>query len=234
MQTYHQYHPSTFEFIGSDEAMESPLEPGQYLIPANATTVAPGEVPQGSAALWNEQSQTWKLVPDYRGDTYWDTATGEKHVIDELEQTPLPEWTNIERNDEEAVWTGSGWELPLEVAKSRKVTLIRQSADKAVVGLQSNWSAAEIASWDKQAKGAGDLNSDPDSDTVEALFVNTIAESRGIEVGALVEKILANLDDYNRKLSSIIGAQQRLEDAVEAAANKEEVDAVSSELTMNN
>ncbi len=199
MQTYHQYHPSTFEFMGSGEAMESPDEPGQYLIPANAAIVAPGDVPQGSAAVWNEESQAWKFVPDYRGRVYWDTVTGERHAIEQLGQVPLPSWTNIEPYDHEAVWNGSDWELPPEVAGNRRIALIRQSGERAVAELQSHWSPIEVATWDKQARGARDLSADPHSDTAEALFVRTIAENRGIEIDALVAKILDNSNWYKHQ-----------------------------------
>ncbi|KMJ54778.1 hypothetical protein ACG97_00375 [Vogesella sp. EB] len=39
-KTIHHYHPVTKEHIGSSEAEESPLEPGVYHVPANATVDA--------------------------------------------------------------------------------------------------------------------------------------------------------------------------------------------------
>lgn len=40
MKVYH-YHPETNEFLGEGLADESPLEPGVYLIPAQATVKEP-------------------------------------------------------------------------------------------------------------------------------------------------------------------------------------------------
>ncbi|MDP4146593.1 MAG: hypothetical protein Q8936_19310 [Bacillota bacterium] len=40
-------------YIGCDDADESPLEPGVFLIPANATTVEPPELDSEHLAVWN-------------------------------------------------------------------------------------------------------------------------------------------------------------------------------------
>lgn len=41
------------EFIGIEEAQESPLEPGIFLIPAYATTITPPVVDEGEIQVWN-------------------------------------------------------------------------------------------------------------------------------------------------------------------------------------
>lgn len=56
----HHYDSAGF-FIGSGPADPSPLEPGKFLIPARATTVAPpNNIEPGEAARWN--GAAWRIV----------------------------------------------------------------------------------------------------------------------------------------------------------------------------
>lgn len=40
-------------FISQEQAQESPLEPGVWLLPARSTTIAPPSVSEGQQAVWN-------------------------------------------------------------------------------------------------------------------------------------------------------------------------------------
>lgn len=51
MQIYH-YHPATGEYLGEGLADPSPLEPGKYLVPANATATAPPTAMTGKVRVW--------------------------------------------------------------------------------------------------------------------------------------------------------------------------------------
>lgn len=74
MKIYH-YDPETGLYAGQSEAQESPLEPGKYLIPANATDKAPTVQPKGNEALvWTGSG--WAAAEDHRGRIWYDTETG--------------------------------------------------------------------------------------------------------------------------------------------------------------
>ena len=48
----------------SEEAMESPLESGVFLIPAGATSVKPPEVGNGFHAVWNGWEWNITAIPE--------------------------------------------------------------------------------------------------------------------------------------------------------------------------
>ncbi|MEX3859624.1 phage tail assembly chaperone [Paraburkholderia sp. BR10923] len=57
MRVY-SYHPQTGAYVGAEEADEDPMNPGQYLIPAHATTKAP---PVGGFVCFDEQTGEWRI-----------------------------------------------------------------------------------------------------------------------------------------------------------------------------
>ncbi|OQX16157.1 MAG: hypothetical protein BWK73_04655 [Thiothrix lacustris] len=56
-------------FIGYIDAINDQLNPGGYLIPADATAVAPPPLQTTQAARFN--GTDWDVVPDLRGTEYW-------------------------------------------------------------------------------------------------------------------------------------------------------------------
>lgn len=89
MQIYN-YSGVTGEYVGSGMARESPLEPGVFLLPANATTIAPPTPGAGQAAAFINEA--WAQVPDNRGQT-WFKADGTQVVITQINVVPDPSWT---------------------------------------------------------------------------------------------------------------------------------------------
>jgi hypothetical protein len=63
----YNYAPDNKEFLLESIADADPLVEGNFLIPADATTVAPPELDEHEAAIYDEMSSTWSIIPDYRG-----------------------------------------------------------------------------------------------------------------------------------------------------------------------
>jgi hypothetical protein len=80
----HHYNPETGEYLGSGVVDPNPLEPGKWLIPAHATTVAPPASPTGHSAVWS--GDAWTLAEDHRGRQGW--VNGQPAVVAAL--GPLP------------------------------------------------------------------------------------------------------------------------------------------------
>lgn len=63
------YHPVTGELVGHSFADPHPIEEGEWLIPAYATTTAPGAPQAGHA--YQFVGNGWTIVADHRGEVWW-------------------------------------------------------------------------------------------------------------------------------------------------------------------
>ncbi len=100
------YDSNTLEFINEVDAFESPLEPGNFLIPANATDISPPTCGENQTCVFN--SGKWDVVDDYRGAVVYDTASGDKFVISEFGLIP-DQYTTNEKPDGVFTWNGDAW-----------------------------------------------------------------------------------------------------------------------------
>lgn len=63
MKKIYHYHPDTGALMGEGMADADPLEPGRFLIPANATTDAPPAPGAGQFVAWNGAAWELRAVP---------------------------------------------------------------------------------------------------------------------------------------------------------------------------
>lgn len=94
MKIYH-YRATNGEFIFESEARRDPLELGRFLVPANATTIAPPTVAPNQVAVWS--GSAWTVAVDYRG-AYYDYDRN-LVTIDEIGVEIPAGWTVEPRED---------------------------------------------------------------------------------------------------------------------------------------
>ncbi|MGU6804151.1 tail fiber assembly protein [Salmonella enterica subsp. enterica serovar Poona] len=111
----------TNEFIGAGDAYIPP----HTGLPANCTDIAPPDIPSSYIAVFDSETQTWSLYEDHRGETVYDTTTGNQVYISEL--GPLPEnVTSVSPDDEYQKWDGKAWVTDEE---AEKVAQLRQAEE---------------------------------------------------------------------------------------------------------
>lgn len=130
------YLEDTKEFIGSGDAYIPP----HTGLPANCTDIAPPEIQEGFAAVFNSDSQSWDLVKDYRGKTVYSTETG--NIVPISEPGELPEnVTFIAPDGEYQRWDGSQWVTDEEaernalinLATEKKTSLLKQTGEQIAI-----------------------------------------------------------------------------------------------------
>ena len=107
----YKYDSQTGEFLHEILCQESPREPGKFLIPANATTVAPPEEQAGKARVWN--GSLWEYVTDHRGKTMYSVINSRQtSTMSNILGADVPEgWTLTPPPDSDNKYTfvGGQW-----------------------------------------------------------------------------------------------------------------------------
>lgn len=160
MQRIYEYDHNG-EYLESDKpvyARESPLEPGVFLIPANATAVAPPEAVAGKARIFD--GAAWTLAEDHRGETVWRKADALAVTVDwigavgegytALEPCAYPAW-----DAEAGAWSADD----AAVAAARKSEILSGLAflDDAAVRPLRAVLAAQLAGADPDAEDTAKL-----------------------------------------------------------------------------
>ncbi|EBP0012779.1 tail fiber assembly protein [Salmonella enterica] len=94
----------TNEFIGAGDAWIAP----HTGLPANCTDIAPPDIPASHIAVFDAETEMWSLHEDHRGETVYDTTTGNQVYISS--PGPLPEnVTSVSPDGEYQKWNGKAW-----------------------------------------------------------------------------------------------------------------------------
>ncbi|ENQ4675854.1 tail fiber assembly protein [Salmonella enterica] len=143
----------TNEFIGAGDAYIPP----HTGLPANCTDIAPPDIPASHIAVFDAETETWSLKEDHRGETVYDTTTGNQMYISD--PGPLPEnVTSVSPVGEYQKWDGKAWvkdeaaetAARLREAEGTKNRLLQMAAEK-IAPLQDAVDL-EIATDDEKAR----------------------------------------------------------------------------------
>ncbi|GGI16464.1 DUF4376 domain-containing protein [Oxalicibacterium faecigallinarum] len=108
VKTVYLFDEVTGEHKGEYRAQACPMNPGKFIVPTHSTDVLPLAPRAGFADVWNGTERTY--VPDHRGQTIYDQATGLPAECDYL-------------GDLQAGW---GMSPPFHVIKQNKLVQIDQ------------------------------------------------------------------------------------------------------------
>lgn len=111
-------------YLCTTAADRDPLEENNWLIPAGCVETAPPHTGKNQAAQWQPESQTWRIIPDYRGQTAYRTDTWQHDGIAAdtvTEPGELPAGLTIEPPPSSLhTWDGKAWVLDAETAAALK------------------------------------------------------------------------------------------------------------------
>ncbi|EAA6526908.1 phage tail protein [Salmonella enterica] len=105
----------TNEFIGAGDAYIPP----RTGLPANCTDIAPPDIPASHIAVFDAETETWSLHEDHRGETVYDTTTGNQVYISEAGPLPENTTTQVPASPVDKFENGK-WVADLNTALTRK------------------------------------------------------------------------------------------------------------------
>lgn len=111
-------------YLCTTVADRDPLVENNWLIPAGCVETAPPQTGKNQTAQWQAESQTWRIIPDYRGQTAYRTDTWQHDGIAAdtvTEPGALPAGLTIEPPPSALhTWDGKAWALDAETAAALK------------------------------------------------------------------------------------------------------------------
>ena len=107
----------------------------------------------------------------------------------------------------------------LLAAKENAKQLVNSKYSAMMAQVTSGYPQDEIFSWDKQESEARNGVTTP--------FIDALAAARGIDRTELISRILAKANAFTYVSATLTGIRQKLEDEIDAATTKEDVEAIA-------
>lgn len=115
------------------------------------------------------------------------------------------------------------WQMKLDVAKEMKLDEIHNSVNVYMEKMKKGFSNAEVETWGRQENGVKLLIENPESEEYDAQWVKALAQTRGIPLEEMMQRIQVAVNTMNTLAYQIVGYQQHLEDLVNKASTIDEV-----------
>lgn len=135
---YH-YHPLTGVYTDESIAEPSPLEPGEYLIPAYATALEPMAAEPGFARVFT--GDAWVVIQDNRGEVF-DTVSGEPSRYEAFGALP-PNLTKLPMPSMFHDFDGNAWLLNEQ--KEAADLAMRARSERDYLLAMSDWTQVSDA-----------------------------------------------------------------------------------------
>jgi len=122
MSEIYKYNARTKEYTGVGQGQLDPLETkiqkeNIYLVPANATIIAPPEPEEGKVIIFEDGG--WIKKDDNRDKTIYDKTTGISTTSTQIDV--IDGYTLIERPDESYKWETDNWIHDKTLAKEKAI-----------------------------------------------------------------------------------------------------------------
>jgi len=213
----HSYDSTTGEYAGSGPAFESPLEPGEYLVSANATVLPLPPVKAGFARVFTGSS--WSYAPDFRGKTVY-FVDGSTAVIDSLGQLPEGALLNPHpRTKEVLVHLRESAKAYIDHAAGRA----RSAMTSSGFGIEEEYriAAEEAARWIRSGSPSNDV----------PLSVQIWADARKTTAERAAADIVRASTEWNEAILKIRAIRLQGKAAIDSAPDTADFTALATEYT---
>lgn len=222
-------------FVGMAEAdLDVYARDGSYLMPAGCVDAEPPEPRQGYAAKWVDSQ--WQYLTDLRGQTAYNTETGEAITIEEIGELPAG-LTLLPRPDECHDWINGAWKLNKDKANEQKAQQLQTAKDAKLAEINhaaqvfveqtarlAEYPQFEQSTWPEQQRESFAWEQNPETETP---MLAIIAAKRGIDLDKLRAAALRKAKEFSILSAAVAGQRQHYADILAKAKDLAAVDAIN-------